>query len=434
VRSLYAVRVDDQCAGVVDANGRAAVERFLDEAVRRAAVRFGHPVQVSQSVRITRVRADRLTPLSDVCARLRAALDLRSSGTAITIGGVPVVVVWSHAAAEGVVQRILDDYRVQVAAALKAEGGRVQRLDFDVVRLDETVTFDDGVFGAADVATPDEAERILLRGTDRIVVHVVKSGQSLWSIAQGSGLTVQTLIAANPSLENPNRLRVGDEINLVVPDPYVNLSSVETAEVLKGIPFPVQVVQDSGMWPWERAVRQAGQAGERLVTMRTTRRNGKVERREVLGDQVLRAPQVQVVAQGCRLIPNRGTGRLMWPVVGQLTSAFGKRRWDFHSGVDIAAPTGTPVYAADGGVVTTSGRVGSYGQMIMIDHGGGRVVTVYGHLSARLAQVGQHVEKGQVIGYVGSTGHSTGPHLHFEVRLNGQCVDPIALFRQQAGA
>ncbi len=124
-----------------------------------------------------------------------------------------------------------------------------------------------------------------------------------------------------------------------------------------------------------------------------------------------------------------GSGALMWPVSGPITSPFGWRmhpihhRMILHEGMDIAANTGTPIKAADAGRVIVAGWEGGYGNYINIDHGGG-VSTGYGHCSAIYVSVGQDVKKGQVIGAVGSTGNSTGPHLHFEVRINGQPVDP----------
>ena len=95
-----------------------------------------------------------------------------------------------------------------------------------------------------------------------------------------------------------------------------------------------------------------------------------------------------------------------------------------HKGVDYAAPMGTPVYAAGSGRVKFRGGMGGYGNVVQIDHGNG-IVTVYGHMSRfAAAGIGAHVERGQTIGYVGMTGLATGPHLHFEYRVNGQYVDP----------
>lgn len=122
-------------------------------------------------------------------------------------------------------------------------------------------------------------------------------------------------------------------------------------------------------------------------------------------------------------------GVLAWPVSGTITSPFGYRRnpfgggMEFHQGLDIAAPMGTTITAAAAGTVISAGWYGGYGNYILIDHGGG-MATGYGHCSQIFVSVGQHVQKGQAIGAVGSTGYSTGPHVHFEVRINGKPVDP----------
>jgi murein DD-endopeptidase MepM/ murein hydrolase activator NlpD len=139
-----------------------------------------------------------------------------------------------------------------------------------------------------------------------------------------------------------------------------------------------------------------------------------------------------------RLASPPGTGRLgfrlrsglLWPARGALTSGFGPRRHPIfgvvrmHNGVDIAAPWGTPVRAAAPGTVLFAGWFGGYGKLVVLDHGGG-VTTLYGHLSSIGVAVGQRVRAGQVIGRVGSTGYSTGPHLHFEIRVDGRPVDPL---------
>lgn len=129
-----------------------------------------------------------------------------------------------------------------------------------------------------------------------------------------------------------------------------------------------------------------------------------------------------------RMTKVRGTGTLIWPLQGRITSRFGAiRRWGGgyrHTGIDIAAPYGSPVVAADAGEVIFAGWWDGYGKAIVVDHGNKRS-TVYAHLSRIYVKVGEAVMRGQTIGLEGSTGYSTGPHLHFEVRINGVPVNPI---------
>ena len=125
----------------------------------------------------------------------------------------------------------------------------------------------------------------------------------------------------------------------------------------------------------------------------------------------------------------RGLRALIWPARGAFTSGFGLRRHPIfgirrmHTGVDIGAPRGAPVQAAADGRVIYTGWFGGYGKIVIIDHGGG-VSTLYAHLSQILTEEDRSVRKGEIIGRVGSTGYSTGPHLHFEVRVNGRPIDP----------
>ena len=126
-----------------------------------------------------------------------------------------------------------------------------------------------------------------------------------------------------------------------------------------------------------------------------------------------------------------GSGRFIWPLTGRITSPFGYRRnplfrrISFHTGIDIAVPYGSPFQAADGGEVIFSGWWDGYGKCVIVDHGHG-YTTLYGHMSRIYVKESQVVDKGTTLGLVGSTGYSTGPHLHFEVRVNGKPTNPRA--------
>lgn len=131
------------------------------------------------------------------------------------------------------------------------------------------------------------------------------------------------------------------------------------------------------------------------------------------------------------MLRDRGYTPSVWPVVGKLESGFGGRRnpfggssYEFHTGQDIEAATGDPVVAGAGGTVAFAGWQNGYGQLVVIDHGGG-LTTRYGHLSHIDVVQGQTVERSQFIGRVGSTGRSTGPHLHYEIRINNEPVNPL---------
>ena len=140
----------------------------------------------------------------------------------------------------------------------------------------------------------------------------------------------------------------------MVPDPYLNLASTERYTYRQAIYFPTEVRADATRWPWERVVLQAGKSGSKEITVDIERVNGAEIARSLVSETLLSQPVIQIVMQGTKIIPDRGTGQLIWPVVGTISSRFGMRGREMHDGLDIAAPRGTPVLAADAGTVVTS--------------------------------------------------------------------------------
>ena len=139
--------------------------------------------------------------------------------------------------------------------------------------------------------------------------------------------------------------------------------------------------------------------------------------------EIMAASGVSTLPAGPMSAPS--AAGLVWPLSGTVTSGFGYRWGRMHEGIDVAVPEGTPVRSAKGGTVILASYYGGYGNYICVDHGGG-LSTCYAHLSGYASSTGQRVSRGQVIGYSGNTGSSTGPHLHFEVRINGAAQDPMA--------
>ncbi len=138
----------------------------------------------------------------------------------------------------------------------------------------------------------------------------------------------------------------------------------------------------------------------------------------------IRAAQARSASSSAPTDTAPSAAGFIWPVSGPITSPFGWRWGRMHEGIDIGAPSGTPIHAVAAGTVIYAGLLGGYGNLVVIDHGGG-LASAYGHQSSVAVAIGESVAQGQVIGYVGSTGHSFGPHLHFEVRVNGAAVDPL---------
>jgi murein DD-endopeptidase MepM/ murein hydrolase activator NlpD len=164
-----------------------------------------------------------------------------------------------------------------------------------------------------------------------------------------------------------------------------------------------------------------------LAQVRTSRHKAEEDLNAMLAQQSTIQNQLQNSAPTAFNGPvKRGSGQLVWPVNGPITSPFCERRaWEAcHPGIDIGVPSGTPIHAADSGRVSIAGWVSGYGNYTCIQHTG-TMSTCYGHQSRIMVSVGQSVSQGQVIGLSGCTGLCFGPHLHFEVRINGAVTNPL---------
>ena len=179
------------------------------------------------------------------------------------------------------------------------------------------------------------------------------------------------------------------------------------------------------------AARQSAIARKRSLLAGVRAQQGKLEQvqRQLAGESSRIEALLAARAAGATVVP-RGGGQLAWPAAGEVTSGYGFRTHPLfgdrrmHTGIDIAAGQGSPVYASADGVVAYVGALSGYGNVVAIDHGGG-LATTYNHLSGSLVTSGERVRRGQHIAAVGCTGFCTGPHLHFEVRVNGTPVDPM---------
>lgn len=294
--------------------------------------------------------------------------------------------------------------------------------------------------------------------------YIVRRGDTVQSVANRFDLTVLGLVSANPGLPSLDRLEVGSTLYIPTGEPglLVRLKQGETiqdlasrfglsvAEVAKAnelnSPTDVQVgdlvllpgVQAKTTYDRLLQIREAERKAReeeerRLAEERRqreeARRKQQEEQRRLEQARVRQQQQVQSQPRLRRANAVVAAAGYRWPMSNfTITTYFGRRGvfQRFHTGIDLAAPTGTPIYAARAGQVDTAGwsRFG-YGLHVILDHGGAQE-TLYGHMSRIVVRPGQWVTRGDLIGYVGSTGWSTGPHLHFEVRVGGAARNPMA--------
>jgi murein DD-endopeptidase MepM/ murein hydrolase activator NlpD len=253
------------------------------------------------------------------------------------------------------------------------------------------------------------------------VTYKVKDGDTLLSLSEQFHLDVKTIVWANDALaKQPDRLTAGQELVILPLDAAYH--TVAAGETLESIAAQYHVTPRAITAYKGNDIPASGQLtpGMKLIIPGAVLPEPKAP--EPTPEPALASPADMSAPPG----PQHGSGQFLWPAPGPITQYFGPTYLEaFHRGIDIGCDVGTPVHAADSGtVVLVAWWQYSYGYHIVIDHGGG-LQTLYGHLSEIDVEAGQAVAKGQVIGKSGSTGFSTGPHLHFEVDVNGQPVNPL---------
>ena len=263
------------------------------------------------------------------------------------------------------------------------------------------------------------------------VTYEVKKGDTWSEIASQHGLTQKELLALNPGYDI-NKLQIGEVLTLSASVPYLTMTVVQQERYVDDVQYDIEYTDDASMYQGDYKVTSPGVFGAADVVANVTYVNGEEIERTILSSVTLRDPVTEQRLQGTKVRPTwYPTGTFRWPTSGRITSYFGGRKSPGgigstnHKGIDIAAPKGTPVYAADGGTVTYAGWMSGYGYLVRIRHDGTGRETYYGHNSSLTVSVGQHVYKGQQIARVGSTGNSTGNHCHFEVRVNGVAKNPL---------
>lgn len=255
-------------------------------------------------------------------------------------------------------------------------------------------------------------------------VHVVEAGQTFSEIASLYNIKQSQLAQSNPEVK-PEKLKIGQELILSHAVPLLTVKTRETATYIDKIEYEITYENTKNLYKGDSNVKLKGIKGEKEVVASIERLNGVEVSRTELSAKIIKEPVAQVVLVGTKPVPPLvGTGTFINPARGKLTSKFGRRWGRMHEGIDIGLKTGSDVFASDGGKVIYAGYDGAYGKTVRIDHGGNRVTT-YAHLSKILVERGEKVFQGQHIADSGNTGRSTGPHLHFEIRINGAVQNPL---------
>ena len=338
--------------------------------------------------------------------------DIQAQAFAIVVNGERIATVES----EKIAQDVLD--------SIKAMYTKDSDAKYEYVGFAEDVKIEPYNTTLANVSSKSAALKKIKSGGQQEVTYTVKSGDTLYGICDKLGVNLQELKKMNPKIKDTMTLHVGDKFVTQQEIPLITVETVEVSVFAEAIDYKTVTKESSKYYKGETVVTQAGKKGKARVTARLTKHNGVTVDREDLSVETIKKPVNKIVVKGTKAVPaKKGTGTFMRPVNVGVYAGYGMRWGRMHYGLDYAAPTGTPIYAADGGTVTSAGWSGAYGYTIVIDHGANKK-TLYAHCSRLFVSAGTKVYKGQHIAAVGSTGRSTGPHCHFEIFINGANVNP----------
>lgn len=273
----------------------------------------------------------------------------------------------------------------------------------------------------------EQAIEEVTKDQEKEQIYEVVSGDTLSQIAEKNEIPLADLIAMNETIENENSMiRVGDELIVTVPEPELSVERTEQVYYEEDYEADIVYVDNDDWYTTQTQTLQEPSAGHRIVVADVSYRNHEEVDRTILKEEITYEAVPKIVERGTKIPPT-----YIKPISGgRRSSGFGRRKAptrgasSYHKGIDWATPVGTAVMASSTGTVAKAGWGSGYGYVVYINHADGRQ-TRYGHLSKVLVSPGQTVNQGQKIALSGNTGVSTGPHVHFEILINGSQVDPL---------
>ena len=271
-----------------------------------------------------------------------------------------------------------------------------------------------------EIADIDEQVTEVTKEKESNKIYVVESGDCLSVIAMDHDTTVSSIMSLNGMSDADAIIRDGQELIIAVPEPDLKIRVTMGEVYEEDYNADAVIIENDSWYTTKEVVHEEGTPGHRERNDVVVYENGSEVSRTLVQENILVESTPAVIERGTIIPPT-----YIKPLAGgRYTSGFGRRWGRMHKGVDWACPVGTTVYASCAGTVIQAAYSGGYGNVVVISHPDGRM-TRYAHNSKLAVKVGQHVEQGETIAYSGSTGRSTGPHVHFELYINGSAVNPL---------
>lgn len=338
-------------------------------------------------------------------------IEVKASG--IFENGNLIMVVENETAAKNVMNAVLQNYNKP------DDGMQVTELTFS-----KEITIEPVEVMIPSVNSFRQATEKLVNGGNFSIKHIVKEEETVETMAETYSVS-QSDIRNDSGEESGVEIEPGDIVSIEKHIEPMSVTMTESGTMTESIEFKTEEKKSADLYIGDTEVQQEGQDGKILIKGSITFVNGEESDRNIEESEVIKEAVTEIILIGTTERPKTApTGTFVIPIHNNyaLTSGFGSRWGSFHKGIDMACPTGTPVYASDGGTVIRASWFTGYGNCIDVEHENG-TYTRYGHLSGYAVSAGDKVYQGQEIGYVGNTGWSTGSHLHFEIHMNGG--DPI---------
>ena len=299
-------------------------------------------------------------------------------------------------------------------------------LGLQSISFGEEIEIAETYLPSSQITSVEKAIEDLTGSVEKETTYEVQDGDSLSVIAENYGLTTEELVEINGLSGTDAIIRPGDVLQVTVSEAKLTVIYTTQEYYEEDYYADTQYVENDSWYTTKSEVVQEASAGHRRVIALVTYRDDLSTGTDIIKEEITVEAVPKIIEVGTVNPPT-----YIWPCYGTISSYFGSRSSPTagastnHKGIDIAVSTGTSVMATSGGTVTVAGWQSGYGYVVYIDHGNG-VVSRYGHLSKILVSVGQTVSQGDVIARSGNTGNSTGPHLHFEIRVNGTAVNPLS--------
>jgi len=435
IKSVYQVSYNGTVIG--EASNPEIVKQWFQNEYAKFASEYPDVQFETNETEFSIVKIQRLKVKAadeEVRSSLQKSFVIEGRGVQVIVNGQKMGIVKDQETAE----KILNELKQSVASSKKEI--KVQALSYNREKNQDKINkssqptlksigFVEKVKLESIVSDPSEfvteTELIKkLKGTElKPITHVVKEGDCVSCIAKKFNISQETIYTNNPWIIN-DFINIGDELDLTVRQPKLSVKTEEEYSETVIISGGVEISYDNTMRAGISKVTNPGKAGKKKITYLMTKVNGDLVEEKVLKEETLEKAVPKKVTQGSKVIKGVGNGVFAWPITGPtITSEFGKRWGRLHAGTDTVS-SNRDIYASDNGKVITADYNSSFGNHVIIDHRNG-YKTVYAHLSKIKVKKGDLVEKGDLLGIMGTTGQSTGIHLHFEIRKGSTQLNPL---------